>query len=202
MLARRRQPRPIHPPAAAPGVPLGAHQAPEVARRSRVSRRARQWQEPLGRDAPVGRGQLLAHDVDGDGGVVTALGPRRRTLLLALDHAPHGLMRGAAEVGRGAVTAEVTVRGEDVHAISGRLHDGVLRSGCGVLRQRHHRRPGDVLRSAHRLGRNGDFSWPRVGTFTWPRAVEAQDMLAGAAAHEPALVADPPLRSPQLARTR
>lgn len=92
----------------------------------------------------------------------------RRPLLLARHGAPHGLVRGAAKVSRGAKAAEVTIRGDDVHALSGRLHDGALRCGFCVRSQRHHRRPGGALRSAQ-PGTGADFSWPRMLTFTWPR---------------------------------
>src|SRR6266511_1342196 len=73
-------------------------------------------------------------DVDDGGGVVPALRPWwRRALLLTEHDVLDRLVRGAAERGRGAEAAEVTVRGNDVQAFSGRLHNDVLRSGVGVL---------------------------------------------------------------------
>ncbi len=109
---------------------------------------------------------IFSRTTSAAGGVVHAgRARRRRAKLLAQDDALDGLVRGAAQLGRGAKAAEVTVRGDDVHAFSARLHDGALRCGSGVRSHRHHRRPEGASRSAQH-GRGADLSWPRQRTFT------------------------------------
>jgi hypothetical protein len=124
VLTRRPHRRAAAPVMVPPPHPLLLRDQPaEVPRRPGIPRRAGSWQQPLGRDPP----RCLLHafrDQDGDAVVVT--GPRRPLRrgtagLVPGDHPPHGLVRSPRDRGGPAVSACLSVGGDDIHTFPRRL---------------------------------------------------------------------------------
>jgi hypothetical protein len=97
------------PPIAAPGGLRGGDDPPQVPGRTQIAGRPCGGQEALGADPPVGGADLGGHELDDRVGVGRAgrpLGPRS---VPPLKDVADGLVGRPAQLGRGAVAAELPI---------------------------------------------------------------------------------------------
>ena len=125
---------------------LLSHQAAEVPRRARITGRAGDRQQPLGRDPATRLRHPLSHHVAHR---VEIARPRRPLRRLAAGfgafHNPlDRLMRGAAQLGGTTIRTDLPIGGDDVHSLPRRLQWNSL-GGAGDSWRYHRHRPGHEL---------------------------------------------------------